>query len=135
MIEVCAPPEAEVNARFLIGLKINLLKGVVDFNSVDFIDHRACESETTQSFLTDDDIYQMLFPTLSPTISGSHGAGKDMIIISDVSNSNNTHPITVSIDNSTVYQYVVHTSNHTITHHNLYYLLHISTMTNRSSCL
>ena len=128
-IEVCAPPETEVNGRFLIGLKINLLKGVVDFNSVDFIDRRACESETTQSFLTDDEIYQMLFPTMIPTISGSHGAGKDMIIISDVSNSNNTHPITVSIDNSTVYQYVVHTSNHNITHHNLHYLQYISTMT------
>jgi len=128
-IEVCAPPETEVNARFLIGLKINLLKGVVDFNSVDFFDRRACENETTQSFLTDDEIYQILFPTLSPTISGSHGAGKDMIIISDVSNYNNTHPITVSIDNSTVYQYIVHTSNHNITHHNLHYLQYISTMT------
>ncbi|UCF84273.1 MAG: hypothetical protein JSV50_01165 [Desulfobacteraceae bacterium] len=128
-IEVCAPSEAEVNARFLIRLKINLLKGVVDFNCVDFFDPHYCESEITQSILTDDEIYEMLFPTLSPTISGSHGASKDMIIISDASNSNNTHPLTVSIDNSTVYQYLVHTSHHTITQHNLHYLQYISTMT------
>ena len=114
-IEVCAPPEAEVNARFLIGLNINLLKGVVDFNCVDFFDRRAYEDETTQLILADDEIYQILFPTLNPVISGSHAAGKNLIVISNVSNSHNTHPITVSIDNSTVYQYLVHTSHHNIT--------------------
>jgi hypothetical protein len=120
-IEVYAPPEVEVNARFLLGLRINLLKGVVDFDCVDLIDRRACES--------DDEIYTMLFPGLSPTTSGTQSSGKDIILISDVSSIDTVHPITVSIDNSTVYQYLIDTSTHTSTHHNLHYLVHTSTMT------
>jgi hypothetical protein len=109
IVEVCAPPNAEVNARFLIGLKMNLLKGVVDFNGLEILGQRFSEDQEQISILADEDICQILFPTLSSTISGSHAISKDMIIISSASNPDDTsYPITVSVDNNTIYEYITH---------------------------
>jgi hypothetical protein len=129
-IEVCAPADAKVNARFLIRLKMSLLKGVVDFNSLEGLGETGHGGEVSTSTVLDDEVYQLLFPLLSPTVSGIGTASKDLIVISDADNAVSTsYPIRLSIDDTTVHDYTINISNHPINHHNIHYIHYISTMT------
>ncbi len=132
-IDICAPPYTMVNFRFLLRLRLNLLKGVIDFNDFKTTGESPQESSSPDYRNEDDLILLSMFPMMFANTSGILPTPSELIVTGESesydSEGYSSYPISVAVHDDAVVDLIINTPTPHHNQYNLHYITYTITST------